>query len=120
MDENAVIGFAYGYTSTPGQFYHDLLRMSLENSNQESWLEDCLEFVELAVHPNHRRKKLGQELVATLLEDSQNQTAILTTQKNNTSALLLYEKLNWEVLEHNFKLGETTEPYIIMGKKLNH
>jgi ribosomal protein S18 acetylase RimI-like enzyme len=116
-DGKEVIGFAYGYTSIPGQFYHELLRKELAKSHQEWWLEDCFEFVELVVHPSHRRKKLGQNLVEKLLENTQNQTSILTTQRNNTSALSLYDKLNWETLEQNFKPGENTEPYVIMGKK---
>jgi ribosomal protein S18 acetylase RimI-like enzyme len=113
-----VVGFAYGYTSTPGQYYHDLLRKALTNTNQEWWLEDCYEIVELVVHPDYRRKKLGQGLVTKLLDDAQNRTALLTTQSNNISARKLYEKLNWETLEKNFRPGDVTEAYVIMGKNL--
>ena len=117
VEEDAV-GFAYGYTSTPGQYYHELLREELTKSNQEWWLGDCFEFVELAVHPNYRRSFKGQELAVSLLEDVQNQTAILTTQMNNTPAIRLYQKLNWEIIAQNFTPGDTDEPYVIMGKKL--
>jgi ribosomal protein S18 acetylase RimI-like enzyme len=118
-DGKDVLGFAYGYSSIPGQFYHDLLRMELTNSNQEWWLEDCFEFVELVVHPNYRRKNIGQELATNLLENSKKKTAVLTTQTDNISARNLYKKLNWKIIKENFYPGDTTEPYVIMGKILN-
>ncbi|WP_042149525.1 N-acetyltransferase [Paucisalibacillus sp. EB02] len=117
-DDDDAIGFAYGYTSKPGQYYHEQLRKALSKSNQDWWLDDCFEFVELVVHPNQRRKYKGQELAANLLEDIQNKTAVLTTQMNNISARNLYKKLNWEILEENFKPGDSKDPYVIMGKKL--
>lgn len=114
-----ISGFAYGYTSSPGQYYHNLLRMELTNSNQEYWLEDCFEFVELVVHPKYRRNNIGQELATNLLEESQNKKAVLTTQMDNTSARNLYKKLNWEIVKEDFYPGDTTEPYVIMGKIIN-
>lgn len=117
-DTKAVVGFAYGYTSTPGQFYHGLLKKALSNTHQAGWLEDCFEFAELAVHPSVRGSGLGKRLAESLENRASNQTAILTTQITNTPARKLYELLNWKIIQQNFKPSESAEPYVIMGKKL--
>lgn len=118
MDGQTVVGFAYGYTSAPGQYYHELLKEALSNNNQTGWLEDCFEFVELAVHSSVRKIGLGRRLVKRLEEHIPNQAAILTTQMNNTPARKLYEQLNWTVIQQNFKPSGSAEPYVIMGKQL--
>src|SRR5690606_5585900 len=62
VHDQDIIGFAYGYSSIKGQYYHELLRKALSPKDQTNWLEDCFEFLELAVHPSHRRNKLGAKL----------------------------------------------------------
>ena len=117
-EEDRVIGFAYGYTSLPGQFYHELLAKELNEKEYKLWLQDCFEFVELAVHPSYRKKGYGKMLITKLLEDVDNKTTILTTQMDNTSARSLYESLQWKVLKAPFYPGNSKEPYVIMGKEL--
>jgi len=117
-DENKVLGFSYGYSSLPGQFYHELLAKEFKKDEYQYWLQDCFEFVELAVHPSYRKKGLGTLLIEKLLEDLDNKTAILTTQMDNKSARSLYDSLHWKVLKAPFYPSNTKHPYVIMGKEI--
>ena len=116
--EDKLVGFSYGYTSLPGQFYHELLAKEFNSEEYHIWLQDCFEFVELAVHPSYRKQGLGKLLITKLLEDVENKTSILTTQVMNNSARSLYESLHWKVLKEPFYPGNSKQPYVIMGKEL--
>ena len=116
--EDKLIGFSYGYTSLPGQFYHELLAKEFNSEEYHTWLQDCFEFVELAVHPSYRKQGLGKMLITKLLKDVENKTSILTTQVMNNSARSLYESLHWIVLKEPFYPGNSKQPYVIMGKEL--
>ncbi len=116
--EDKVIGFSYGYTSLSGQFYHGLLSKEFNSEEYHNWLQDCFEFVELAVHPSYRKQGLGKMLITKLLDDVDNKTTILTTQIDNYSARSLYESLHWEVLKEPFYPSNSKQPYVIMGKEL--
>ena len=113
-----VVGFAYGYTSLPGQYYHEKLTKEFTSEEYNHWLTNCFEFVELAVHPGYRKQGFGQMLIKKLLQDVDSKTAVLTTQVNNNSARSLYESLNWLTLKEPFFPGEENNPYIILGKEL--
>ncbi|MFS0862726.1 GNAT family N-acetyltransferase [Fredinandcohnia sp. 179-A 10B2 NHS] len=112
-----VIGFTYGYTSMEGQYYRGLLEKHLSEEETEKWLTDCFELVELAVHPDYRKKGIGKSLIADLLENATNSTSVLTTQKSNINAQSLYKSLGWKEISNSF-LPDGKTLYIIMGKKL--
>lgn len=117
-DDEEISGFSYGYTSQAGQYYHDLLANELGPIEYEKWLEDCFEFVELAVHPNHRNQGYGTILIHELLKDVTNKTTVLTTQVNNRSARSLYQRLGWLVVKEPFIPSKNDSSYVIMGKTL--
>ena len=117
-NKDKVIGFSYGYTSLPGQFYHEILAKEFNSEEYHQCLQDCFEIVELAVQPSYRKKGLGTMLITKLLEAVDNKTAILTPQINNISARSLYESLHWKVLKEPFYPSNSKQPYVIMGKKL--
>ncbi|MGG2933003.1 GNAT family N-acetyltransferase [Bacillus pacificus] len=117
-DENEVVGFTYGYRSLEGQYYNQLMREALNLEQVEEWLQDCFEFVELAVHPQYRNEGLGTTLHNKLLEGISNRTSILTTQINNKKARSLYERLDWVDVLEAFHPNKNDIPYIIMGKTL--
>lgn len=118
LDENNLVtGFTYGYISTKGQYYRTLLEAALSKEENDLWLEDCFEYVELLVSPIHRNRGIGKSLMTALLASSKQKTAILTTQQNNYTARSLYKKLGWTEIKEPFYPGN--EPYVIMGKQLN-
>ncbi|MEH7226091.1 GNAT family N-acetyltransferase [Bacillus sp. JJ1566] len=117
-DEEEILGFSYGYTSQSGQFYHELLAKQLNPIEYKKWLDDCFEFVELAVHPKYRNQGFGKLLVHELLKEVTNKTSVLTTQVNNVSARNLYQQLGWVVVKDFFLPSHNDSPYLIMGKVL--
>jgi ribosomal protein S18 acetylase RimI-like enzyme len=120
-EEEQIIGFAYGYNSLKGQYYRELLENALTSEQVAYWLENCFEFVELAIHPFQRKKGIGRRLVNLLLEDVDNKTSILTTQQDNIPAKSLYRTLNWRVIKEPFlPNGATGKSYVIMGMELDN
>lgn len=117
-EEENVVGFIYGYTSLPGQYYNTLLKKELTAEEQNVWLSDCFELVELAVHPDYRKQGFGRVLVKQLLECVENRTALLTTQVNNDSARNLYTKLGWRIIKEPFFPSNENTPFVIMGIKV--
>lgn len=117
-DDGEILGFSYGYTSQAGQYYHNLLANELSPIEYEKWLQDCFEFVELAVHPNHRNQGYGKVLIHQLLKGVSNRTAVLTTQVDNISARNLYQGLGWGVVKEPFIPSKNGIPFVIMGKEL--
>ncbi|WP_186578930.1 GNAT family N-acetyltransferase [Aquibacillus kalidii] len=113
-----IIGFVYGYISLPGQYYRELLVKNISKHETLQWFDNCFELVELAVHPTYRKRGIGKQLLDHLFSQVTNQTAILTTQMKNIPARNLYLKTNWVVVKEPFYPSKTSEPFVIMGKKL--
>lgn len=116
--EGDIIGFSYGYTSSPGQYYHDLISNELSQIEYDKWLVDCFEFVEFAVHPLYRNQGYGKLLINELLRGVKNRTVVLTTQSNNQSVHNLYQGLGWSVIKESFIPENNDNTYSIMGKVL--
>ncbi|MED0937079.1 GNAT family N-acetyltransferase [Bacillus mobilis] len=117
-EEKEVVGFTYGYRSLEGQYYNQLMREALHLEQVNQWLQDCFEFVELAVDPQYRNEGLGTRLHNELLEGISNRTSVLTTQINNQKARSLYERLDWVDVLEPFHPSKNDVPYVIMGKNL--
>ncbi|MEW4224213.1 GNAT family N-acetyltransferase [Rossellomorea marisflavi] len=115
VENGAVIGYIYGYTSLKGQYYHDLLARHL--LPETDWIRDAMELVELGVAPEHRGKGIAGKLMDTLLEGRREEKALLTVRKENTGAIRLYERKGWVVVKKGF-FPHVPEEYFIMGKKL--
>ncbi|MGY0211278.1 GNAT family N-acetyltransferase, partial [Bacillus cereus] len=99
-------------------YYNQLMREALHLEQVDEWLQDCFEFVELAVHPQYQNKGLGTKLHNELLEGLSNRTSVLTTQINNEKARSLYERLDWVNVLEPFHPSKNDVPYVIMGKVL--
>lgn len=115
--DDRIVGYAYGYESRPGQYYHDALRDSLPDDVGERWLRDCFEFVELGVAEHVRRRGIGTRLHDTLLEGVPQRRSILTTGVENEPAQHLYGKRGWRIIHAPFSL-EGSRDMVVMGLKL--
>jgi len=115
LNKTELVGFAYGYHSLPGQYYHGLLSKALNPQEYDQWLTDCFEVVELAVDPDFRRQGHAKTLMMELLKDVKRKTAILTTQTDNVSARSLYESMGWVVVKEPFYPGVPEQPFVILG-----
>ncbi|WLD94548.1 GNAT family N-acetyltransferase [Alkalihalobacillus sp. AL-G] len=117
-DENKVLGFVYGYTSLPEQFYNGKLRAQMTYEQVEKWLSNCFEFVELAVDPYYHRNGLGSKLHDSILEKTTHKTSILTTGAEMAAAQALYKRKGWETIQTDVDVLGAGKRQLIMGKKL--
>lgn len=115
-ESDKVVGFAYGYTSTPGQFYRQKLEEQFNKEEKKRWLSDCFEFVELAVDPISRQSGIGKQLHDSLLLQINHKTSLLTTSTDNAPAINLYKAKNWQTIKDNVVVIPSTKPQLIMGK----
>jgi len=111
-----LIGFAYGYSSLPEQFYRGKIEAQLSETQTNNWLSDCFEFVELAVDPSYKRLGIASQLHDTLLDNIDHKTSILTTWVNNSPAINLYKNKGWELIKVDAPVITKENPQVIMGK----
>jgi ribosomal protein S18 acetylase RimI-like enzyme len=118
FEGSRLVGFVYGYHGGPGQWWHDRVAMALGDEGSERWLgPGHLEFTELHVRPEHRRRGIGGSLHDTLLAVVDARTAVLSTQTDNEPALALYAARGWHVIVPELDFG-SGRPFLIMGKDL--
>lgn len=113
-----VVGFAYGYTSQQGQWWHDIVAEALGPELSERWLSNCFEFVELALNPDHQGHGWGGRLHDALLQRLPHATAALSTLQTETTALKLYHKRGWVTIMADLHFPNTRQGYRIMAKEL--
>ncbi len=119
MKGDTLLGFAYGYTGGPGQYWYDLVHDAMTPDLRRDWLEkEHFEFVELAVAEDYRRRGVGEKLHDTLLHSRREPVALLTVRMDNTPALNLYLKKGWRVLLEDFRFSPDGLPFYVMGKIL--
>ncbi|QTM98863.1 GNAT family N-acetyltransferase [Sediminibacillus dalangtanensis] len=114
-ETGAPVGMAYGYTSMPGQFYRSKIEAFLDEKERRAWLDDCFEFVELAVDPAFQRMRMGSKLHDALLKESHHAVSVLTTQVDNRAAKSLYEAKGWVVIKSAIRPMETGPLLTLMG-----
>lgn len=117
-EKGNIVGFSYGYTSLPAQFYREKIAAQLSEKEINTWLTDCFEFVELAVSPHYKRIGIASRLHDSLLESKNHRTAILTTGMENIPAINLYRKKGWERIKKDAPVISRNNLQIIMGKTL--
>lgn len=122
LDERgSVLGFGYGYPSTPGQWWHDQVRAAIPRPQRAGWLEDCFEVVELHVRPSAQGHGLGATQLRMLLEMATARTVLLSTpeaDERQSRAWRLYRRFGFvDVLRH-FRFPGDARPFGILGRTL--
>jgi len=113
-----LVGFVYGYRGATGQWWHDHVALALGPDGEARWLPPGhLEFTELHVRREYRRRGIGGALHDTLLGEVDAPTAVLSTQTDNAPAIGLYSGRGWEVIVPYIDFG-SGRPFLIMGKDL--
>jgi ribosomal protein S18 acetylase RimI-like enzyme len=113
-----ILGFAYGYTTAPGQWWYDTISPALTEQQAHHWLAYSFELVELAVLPDWHGQGIGGRLHDTLLASLPHRTAVLSTAQEETAALHLYRKRGWHTLVPHFRFPGHPAPFILMGYQL--
>ena len=121
-DRAALIGFAYGFHGSAGQWWHDVVRESITAQHGRDaaghWLGDSFEFAEVHVHPDHQGRGTGRAMMHTLAAGRPEQTAVLSTPDGQTRARRLYRSLGFADLLPAFTFPGTGPSYAIMGAAL--
>jgi len=113
-DGATLVGFAYGYTGEPGQWWTDNARQALEPAVANAWLGGHFEVVSIGVIEPARRAGIGRRLMHTLIDGLEHDRLLLmTTSDSSDPARRLYASEGWRVLGAG--IGEET---VIMGKSL--
>ncbi len=100
--DGSVLGFGYGYTSRPGQWWHNNVARALSRRDVTTWLDGAFEIVDLAVLPAAQGHGIGGRLHDELLEGLPHHSAVLSTHQSETVAMQLYRKRGWVPLLRDF------------------
>jgi ribosomal protein S18 acetylase RimI-like enzyme len=96
--DGQAVGFAYGYTGRPGQWWCDRMREKVPAEIADAWLGGHFEVVELGVRPEAQRRGIGAALHDALLADLPHDRALLTTWRDDRPARRLYLRKGWRPL----------------------
>jgi ribosomal protein S18 acetylase RimI-like enzyme len=117
-----VIAFSYGFRGAAGQWWHDVVRVGLTAATgkraAEHWLADSFEIAEVHVRPEYQRRGIGRAMLLRLTEDTEQRTALLSTQDLPSPARYLYRGLGFTDLLTNFCFPGGGPPYAVMGATL--
>jgi ribosomal protein S18 acetylase RimI-like enzyme len=120
--DQALIGFAYGFHGSAGQWWHDVVAGSLAASSGSEaaghWFGDSFEFAEVHVRPDHQARGTGRQMMHALAAGRPEQTAVLSTPDGHTRARRLYRSLGFVDLLPAFSFPGAGPPYTIMGAVL--
>lgn len=119
--DGRLAGFGYGYTSGPGQWWHDQVRAALRREPRKYWLTDCFELVELHVRPDMQGQKIGGRQLYALLTNAGQETCLLSTpeaDEQTSRAWRLYRRFGFvDVLRH-FNFPGDDRPFAVLGRQL--
>lgn len=117
-----VIGFAYGFHGTGGQWWYDAVWTALARcvgvGCAATWLADCLEIAEVHVYRRHQRGGIGTRMLMALTGGRPERTAVLSTPDRDTTARRLYRRLGFSELVTGYNFPGGSPPYIVMGAEL--
>jgi ribosomal protein S18 acetylase RimI-like enzyme len=116
-----LLGFGYGYTSGPGQWWHDQVRAALRRDARRLWLADCFEVVELHVRPDAQGHGLGAAQLTGLLRMATGRTTLLSTpeaDEQRSRAWRLYRRFGFQDVLRQFIFPGDDRPFAILGRPL--
>jgi ribosomal protein S18 acetylase RimI-like enzyme len=96
--DGRIVGFAYGFTGWPGQWWSDRIVAAVAPELAKQWVGGHFEVVELAVLPEMQGQGHGTALMRALMSDLPHRRALLTTYVHDRPAPRLYRRLGWQVL----------------------
>lgn len=119
--DDQLLGFSYGYTTAPGQWWHDQVRSVLDPAVYAAWMTDCFEVVELHVRPDVQGQGLGERQLLALVEGAPERTVVLSTPEapeQTSRAWRLYRRLGFVDLVRHFRFPGDDRPFAVLGQRL--
>ena len=111
----ALIGFGYGYTTRPGQWWYDQVADALGRARSRQWLRDTFELCEFHVRPDQQGMGVGRNLLRTLLGGVAHPHVVLSTPDSDTRAFRLYRSESFVDLMRSHYFPGDTRPFAILG-----
>lgn len=118
FDGRELVGFAYGATCRPGQWWYDQIRAPLMAAGHANWVADPYAVTELHVLPACQGHGVGLELVSRLLSGVDQRSALLSTYDTDGRARRLYRGLGFADLLTGFRFGASVQGYALMAAPL--
>ena len=116
--DGTLIGFGYGYTTRPGQWWHDLVYKALTRQAAADWLARSFELSELHVLPDHQGRGIGRRLLSSLAKDLPHQAMLLSTPDADTRAFRLYRDVGFVDLARHYLFPGDSRPFAVLGARL--
>jgi GNAT superfamily N-acetyltransferase len=119
--EGRLLGFGYGYTSEPGQWWHDQVKAAIAPDRRHGWLADCFEVVELHVRPEVQGHGLGAAQLRSLLGMTTASTTLLSTpeaDEKTSRAWRLYRRFGYVDVVRHFSFPGDQRPFAVLGRGL--
>lgn len=113
-----LVGFGYGHTSRPGQWWHDRVADALPQDEAGRWLDEPFVVVDLAVRPRCRRQGIGGRLHDLLLEHLPHAAAVLSARQDDAGALRLYHGRGWQEIGRDLVFVPGGDPSVILARRL--
>jgi ribosomal protein S18 acetylase RimI-like enzyme len=117
-EDGTLIGFGYGYTTRPGQWWHDLVRKAMTPEMTEDWLTDSFELSELHVLPSYQGHGIGRRLLLDLADALRHERILLSTPDADTRAFRMYRHLGFVDLARHYLFPGDARPFAVLGARL--
>ncbi|MFN2517849.1 MAG: GNAT family N-acetyltransferase [Jatrophihabitantaceae bacterium] len=117
-EDGTMLGFGYGYSTRPGQWWHDLVRMAMTNQAADDWLTESFELSELHVLPEHQGQGIGRRLLASLATGIPHRAMLLSTPDSDTRAFQLYRHVGFVDLARHYLFPGDSRPFAVLGARL--
>jgi ribosomal protein S18 acetylase RimI-like enzyme len=107
--DGRVLGFGYGYTGEPGQWWTDHVAQRLDPAVAAEWLGGHFELVSIGVLAEGRGRGLGAGLLRTLTDGLPHERWVLTTSADaDDPARHLYAREGWKVIGPGLRDDQVT------------
>lgn len=120
-DADRLVGFAYGYHSQQGQWWHEQVREALTEDDRQRWLSYAFEIVELHVRPQVQGHGLGEAQLRALLDGASGRVALLSTPEADESASRawrLYRRAGFTDVVRQLMFPGDPRPFAVLGRDL--
>jgi ribosomal protein S18 acetylase RimI-like enzyme len=118
LEDGTLVGFGYGYTTAPGQWWHDLVRKALDRNQAKEWLANSFELSELHVLPEFQGSGTGRSLLTELASSLPHDAILLSTPDIETRAFRLYRHLGFIDLRRHYLFPGDVRPFAVLGARL--
>lgn len=118
LADGTLVGFGYGYTTRPGQWWHDLVRQALDRDAAADWLTNAFELSELHVLPEYQGFGIGRRLLMSLADAIPHAAMLLSTPDQDTRAFRLYRDTGFVDLARNYLFPGDVRPFAVLGARL--